>query len=163
MMRPPLSIRMLGHPAVVLPVMGLGLFGCYHFVQDVQVWPAAVVLGLTMAKVMHAHERVEAYRRWKRQWDSFDGQGPRSGAPRHKYPRTTLFLLALTGLIALGYAEGAPVAMGLAMLLGMPVLTFALIAKVWRWSRRNRKSPKPMAVTVCVTKPFMPVPDMNAA
>ncbi len=136
MTRPPFRVRLLGHPVIVFPTAGLLLFSLYLLTQDMRGWPLCLIFGLTMHKVMEANKQLARYHSWQRAWDSMSGDAPRE---RRSGRKLLGVLLAIGGIIGtatlLGDSEQAPVAMGVAIVLGGPVLALVALVKLWRWSR----------------------------
>lgn len=160
MREPPLRVRVLGHPVVMAPVLGAGLFILYQWTQHPDIWVLGLAAIAAMMLVGKASERRMEFVRWRKAWDSMDDHPPASQWPM----LTKLGIAILVPAGFLGYESGA-----LDRLVGPAILLAILAAMlaagamiVRRWSRRARAASTSDVVTACA-RPVMAVPSMSAA
>lgn len=162
MREPSLQGRILASPPVQLIAWAsTGFFG-YHFWQGAPIFWALVVVVAFQLNVIRAHEQVQTYRAWKREWDAMSGI-PTSPT---RWPRIVGLALVGTPLAFLfydvGQHGGASAILGVALLFIIPLLGLGLGFKLIRGMMR-RKAAKVMPVTICVKRSWLPVPDIASA
>ena len=164
MREPPLRVRVLGHPVITVPVMGLGALTLYQWSQNMDFAVPGIAAIAAMALVGKAAEHRMQYLRWRQAWDSYaDTAGPApQGPPRAK--------LAIAVIVSGGFmAHEAGALEGLAA----PVAGFGLLAAILlagmmlvRWWRRSRRRAPPASrsdvVSVCASA-VIAVPSMTDA
>lgn len=163
MREPPFRVRVLGHPVVMVPVMGMGVFILYQWTQH----PDIVLLGFAaiaaMALVAKASERRMEFVRWRRAWDSMADSEPASQRPM-------LAKLAIGVIVPAGFlAHESGALKGLTgPATTLTVLAAALVAGtmlVRRWrssSRRARPASASDVVSVCA-RSVIAVPSITDA
>jgi hypothetical protein len=166
MKEPTFQTRVLGHPAVVLPMAGVTLLMLYGCAIDVSAVPFALIAIALMARIMAANRALTDYKAWRREWDAMDGR-PDGGA--HWRIRLfvavaipAFFIASEAGYLAIEYRDlTAWAPWGLGVLL-VAATAFAIHRALSRVSRRFRGRSKAFAVTPCNSRP-LPVPDLRAA
>lgn len=164
MREPELRARFLASPPIFFGSWALALWMGYQWTQHHEAWPLLIPVGLLLAAVMKADEQMRAYKNFKREWDAMAGVPP----PRKNWPHFLGIILGLILLAVLGGVAqegGSQAVIGVLILLAAPLLFFAVLARLWRWFRHRRraKSAQVEPVTVCVTRPLMPVPSLRDA
>lgn len=167
MREPTIRTRVLGHPAVVLPMAGVTALMLYGCAIDVTAVPFALVAVALMVRVMAANRALTEYKMWRREWDAMDDSPPASRV--HGRIRlfvavaiSAIFIASEAGYLAIDYRDltgWAP--WGLGVLL-VAATAFAIHRVLSRVSRRLRGRSKAFAVTPCNSRP-LPVPDLRAA
>jgi hypothetical protein len=163
MREPPLRVRVLGHPVVMIPVMGMGAFILYQWTQHPEIALLGFAAIAAMALVAKASERRMEFVRWRRAWGSMADGKPASQGPM--LAKLAIGVIVPTGFIA--HASGA-----LDGLTG-PATTLAILAVVLaagtmlvrRWhfaSRRARPASRSDVVSVCAHS-VIAVPSMTDA
>ncbi len=163
MNKPPIGTRILGHPLVGLPILGLGAFVLYQCTQDTSNWPLGLGAMAAISATMRASEKAEAYRTWKMAWDAMsDAPAPSGRVGRVLRGLVGLVLFGALILLLIGHSDqpAYSIALGWVMLVGGLGLFATLIARLWRRTRK-RKSAKAPVVTVAITRPLYAVPDMR--
>ncbi|HEV7232912.1 MAG TPA: hypothetical protein VGN36_01605, partial [Sphingorhabdus sp.] len=151
MREPPLRVRILGHPIVMIPVMGMGLFILYQWTQAPENGVLAIAALGTMVLVGKASERRMEFVRWRKAWNAMtDHAEPAPQGPM-------LAKLAIAVIVPAGFmaheAGALDVLSGPATGFGLiAVALFAGTMMVRRW-RRSRASARPASqgdvVSVC--------------
>ena len=164
MNKPPLRTRILGHPLVGLPILGLGAFVLYQCTQDTSNWPLGLGAMGAISATLRASEKAEAYRTWKLAWDSMSDAPPPSG--RLGRVVRGLVGLALFGaliLFLIGHSDKPEygIALGWVILVGGLGVLAMLVTRLWRSRRRKSKAAKAQPVTLAITRPIYAVPDMR--
>lgn len=160
---PPLRVRILGHPIVMLPVMGMGLFTLYQWTQHPGLGVPAIVAVAAMVLVGKASERRLEFVRWRRAWDSMADTEPAARGPM--LAKLAIALIVPAGFLAVegGALDGlAGPATGLGL---TAAILFAGTMLVRRWrgnGQRARPASKGEVVSVCA-RPVMAVPSMMDA
>lgn len=169
MREPPARVRFVGHPLVSLPIMGVCGFCLYAWSQN----PGAIVVGvgaaICLAWTVRARTVMSQYRAWHRAWNSM--AEPR--APRSLMPRLVTALIAVAVIGGFAAAESGvgsdtgPALAGLAVIGGF---TAAVAVAIWALAKRLRSGRASRArtdrrdcVTVMVTRPILPVPELKDA
>jgi uncharacterized protein YacL len=149
---------LLANPAVILGAWGAGAWLAYQWTQDQVAWPFVIMGGVAISSVMKAEQRVRAYRRWKRDWDSLGNRPPR----RRVHPLIGLTLgLLLTAFIA-APATMRPTVLAGAVVAVLVCLALFLCLRMVRAIRR-RRSAKAEIVAICVGAPLMRAPTLQHA
>jgi hypothetical protein len=162
MRAPSIQTRLLASPPVQLIAWGSAAFFGYHFFYGAPVFWALVVVVAFLMNVIRAHEQVQTYRAWKREWDGMSGLPPRPT----RWPR--LLGLALVGaplaflFYDVGQHGGASAILGVVLLVIIPLLGIGLALKLIRGMMR-RKAAKVMPVTICVSRSMFIKPDIARA
>lgn len=164
MREPPLRVRILGHPIVMVPVMGMGLFILYGWSQNPDLAILAIAAMGAMALVGKASERRMEFVRWRRAWDSMaDDAGPVRQGPL--LAKLAIAIIVPVGFMAheAGALDGlAGPAMAFGFLAAMLFVGTMLVRWLWRRLRRARPASQGDLVSVCA-KPVMAVPSMTEA
>jgi hypothetical protein len=162
MREPSIQTRLLASPPVQLIAWGSAAFFGYHFFYGAPVFWALVVTVAFLMNVIRAHEQVQTYRGWKREWDAMSGLPPRPT----RWPR--LLGLSLVGaplaflFYDVGQHGGASAILGVILLFLGPLFVLGLMVKLMgRWKRR--KAAKVMPVTICVNRSMFNKPDIASA
>ena len=162
MRAPSNQTRILAFVPIQLCAWASALFFGYHYFHGAPVFWALVITVAFLLNVIRAHEQVQTYRAWKREWDAMSGVPTRPT----RWPR--LLGLALVGaplaflFYDVGQHGGAPAILGVALLVIIPLLGIGLALKLIRGMMR-RKAAKVMPVTVCVNRSMLPKPDIARA
>ena len=164
MREPALRIRILGHPIVMVPVMGMGLFILYQWTQNPDLAFLAIVAFAAMALVGKASERQMEFVRWRKAWNAMadDAEPARQGPMLAKLAIATI---VPAGFIAheAGALDGlAGPATGIGLIAAI-LFAATMLLRRWRESR-HRKAPASRSdvVSVCA-KSVMAVPSMTDA
>ena len=162
MRAPSTQTRLLASPPVQLIAWASAAFFAYHFWNGAPVFWALVITVAFLLNVIRAHEQVQTYRAWKREWDAMSGIPPRPS----RWPRV-LGLLVLGAPLAflfydVGQHGGASAVLGVVILLvgllGAACLMLKLVGRLMR-----RKAAKVMPVTICVNRSMFNKPDIASA
>lgn len=164
MNKPPLGTRILGHPLVGLPILGLGAFVLYQCTQDTSNWPLGLGAMAAISATLRASEKAEAYRTWKLAWDAMSDAPPSSGRMGRVF--RSLVGFALFGaliLFLIGHSDKPEysIALGWVLLVGGLGVVLALALRLWCSRRRKPKAVKVQPVTVAIARPIHAVPDMR--
>lgn len=165
MKSPPARIHILGHPVVMLPVMGMGSLILYQWSQNADLALLGIVAIAAMAFVAKASERRMEYARWRRAWNAMADDAP---APSR---RPLLGKVAVAVIVPVGFVAyesealsqvGNPVPM-LVAIVGLAGIG-AMIVRARRWftGRRARPSSRSDVVSICARSP-MRVPSLEDA
>lgn len=161
MREPPLRVRLLGHPIVMVPTLGLGFFILYQWTQHPDLFVPAIAAIAAMALVGKASERRMEFVRWRKAWNAMAD----NAEPATHGHKLAIAIIVPAGFIAheAGALDGLA---GPATGLGLIAATlFAGTMLVRRW-RRSRQSARPAShvdvVSVCA-KSVMTVPSMTDA
>lgn len=160
MNKPPLKTMLLGHPVIGLPIYGVSAFVLYCCWQDSGPWLFGVGALAAITTTQAAGEQAQAYRNWKRAWDAMSDEPPHPA----RWPAMvgTVLVAALVMFIA-GHADRSAYSLVLGWLpiIGGGLLALFVMLSMMRWlRRRRRRTVKNRAVTVAITRPIFPVPDM---
>lgn len=150
MREPPFRVRVLGHPVVMIPVMGMGLCILYQWTQN----PEIAVLGFAaiaaMALVGKASERRMEFVRWRRAWDSMADGEPAPQGPLLAKLAVAIIVPAAFMAHASGALDGL---IGPAITLGVvaaALVVGTMVVRRWRSSRRRaRPASRSDVVSVC--------------
>jgi hypothetical protein len=160
MREPSLRARVLASPPVFYPSWALALWLGYEWTQHGDAWPLIVGAAAWLLAVMKAEEQVRAYKAWKREWDAVAGVV----SPK----RWPVILGAILGipiflfLAAIGQQSGTQAVIGVLMITVGALALLGLLAKLLGCVRR-RSLDRVEPVTVCVTRPLIPVPTLRDA
>ncbi len=162
MREPSTQTRLLASPPVQLTAWAFAAFFGYHFWHGAPVFWALVITVAFLLNVIRAHEQVQSYRAWKREWDAMSGIPPRPS----RWPRVVGLLVLGAPLAFLfydvGQHGGASAVLGVVILLVGLLVTVGLMLKlVGRLMRR--KATKVMPVTICVNRSMFNKPDIASA
>lgn len=161
MKQPSPATYMLASPPAVIGAWGTLGWLIYQWTQNGDVWPLVVIAACLVPTVMKADASVQAYTRWKREWDGLD-----SVAPRRTVPNRHVIGVAVTiGAILLLTGLPTPVQHA-AALIGTGAGLIALGASVLRRARaalHRRSDAKAPVVTICVRQPVFAVPTLRDA
>lgn len=162
MREPSTQTRVLASPLVFWSSLAATAFFGYHFLHGEPVFWALVITLCFSLNVIRAHEQVQTYRAWKREWDAMSGIPPR---PSH-WPRFAGLLVLGAPLVFLfydvGQHGGASAIFGVVILLVGLLLAFGLMFKLAGRLMR-RKAAKVMPVTICVNRSMFNKPDITSA
>lgn len=165
MREPPVKVRILGHPLVALPMMGLCLSMLYAWSQQPSAWLLGVIPIVPMLWIGRAQHTMSQYRSWRRAWDSMAEPAPRrSWMPQLASAIIAVlvvggFVLADSGSFAM---PNFGVAVGLVAVIALPILALGAMMKSLR-RKATSATPTIDPVKVVVTRPFYPVPSLQAA
>lgn len=163
MREPPFRVRVLGHPVVMIPVMGMGAFILYQWTQHPEIALLGIAAIAAMALVGKASESRMAFVRWRRAWDSMADVEPASQGPLRA--KLAIGIVVPVGFLAFS-SGGLDGLAGAAVTLG--VLAAALVAGtmlVRRWlpsGHRARPASRSDVVSVCA-RSVIAVPSMTDA
>lgn len=162
MREPSTQTRILASAPVYWPSWAATAFFAYHFWNGAPVFWALVITVAFLLNVIRAHEQVQTYRAWKREWDAMSGIPPRPS----RWPRVVGLLVLGAPLTFLfydvGQHGGASAILGVVILLVGLLLALGLTLKlVGRLMRR--KAAKVMPVKVCVNRSMFNKPDIAGA
>lgn len=163
MREPPLRVRILGHPIVMVPVMGMGLFTLYQWTQHPDAGPLAIAAIAVMALVGKASERRKEFVRWRRAWNAMAEAEPVSRGPL--LGKLAIAIIVPAGFLAheSGALNGLVGPLASLGVLGLAILAGAMIVRLWR-RYRHRAHPASRSDTVSVcARPVMAVPSMTDA
>ncbi len=163
MREPPLRVRVLGHPVVMVPVMGMGAFILYQWTQHPEIAWLGIAAIAAMALAAKASEQRMEFVRWQRAWDSMADSEPASQGPM----RAKLAIGIIVPAAFMAHASGA-----LNGLTG-PVITLAMLAaglmggtllvrRRFSSSRRAHPASRSDVVSVCA-RSVIAVPSMTDA
>lgn len=161
MKQPSPATYMLASPPVVLGAWGTLGWLLYQWTQDGDVWPFVAIAACLVPTVMKADASVQAYKRWKREWDGLDGSPPRRVVPNRHAIGVTIAIVAILLLMGLP----APVQHA-AALIGTVAGVLILIALGLRrvaTGFHRRSTAKPQVVTIYVKQPIFSVPTLHDA
>lgn len=161
MKEPAAQTRLLASPPVFYGTWASTLWLGYQWTQHPDAWPLAVGAGFFLAAVMKADEQVRAWKAWKREWDAMAGTPP----PPRRWPTYVGMALGVPFTALLFYAGqhgGASAIVGVILVIVGPLLGLGLMLKLIGWLLGLR-SAKVMPVTICVSRPLLPLPDMATA
>ena len=161
MRAPSIQSRILASPPIQLIAWGSTAFFGYHFWHGEPVFWATVITVAFLMNVIRAHEQVQTYRVWKRQWDAMSGVPPRAKGR----PNFLVVALCAPFLLFLYYVwqhGGASALLGVAILIIGPLLAIGLTLKLIRRAMR-RKAAKIMPVTICFNRSWLPDANMKRA
>lgn len=163
MREPPHRVQILGHPAVVAPVMGAGLFILYQWTQH----PKIAVLGIAaiaaMALVGKAAERRMEFVRWRQAWDSMADTEPAPRGPKLAKLAVAVIVPAAFLAAQSGALNGLAGPAGSLALLGMLGLAGTMLVRRWRGSRRRAHPASRSDVVTACAHPVIAVPSMTDA
>ncbi len=162
MRAPSTQTRLLASPPVQLTAWASAGCFAYHFWNGAPVFWALVITVAFLLNVIRAHEQMQTYRAWKREWNAMSGTPPRPS----RWPRVVGLLVLGAPLAFLfydvGQHGGASAVLGVVILLVGLLVTVSLILKlVGRLMRR--KAAKVMPVTICVNRSMFNKPDIASA
>ena len=102
MRAPSTQTRILAFAPIQLCAWASALFFGYHYFHGAPVfWPVVITVAFLL-NVIRAHEQVQAYKAWKREWDAMSGIPPRLT----RWPRVVGLALVGVPLIFLFYDVG---------------------------------------------------------
>ena len=160
---PPLKARVLGHPIVFLPIFTATLGAVYAVILDRNALPILLLIAWLMNISLKANQQVAAYKSWKRAWDSMPPSAP---PPRQRRPRPGLALVLvalIAGYLALTLDQpGHALGLGWMIAVGI-VVSIALAVRALARRRKRSKAKAAATVSICVSKPFLPVPSLHDA
>ena len=160
---PPLRVRILGHPIVMVPVMGMGLFILWQWTQHPELGVLGIVAVVAMALVGKASERRMEFVRWRQAWDSMADVEP---APRGPLlAKLAIAFIVPAGVFAVesGALDGVAGPLAGLGLLGLAILAATMIVRWWRnCPRHARAASRSDAASVCA-RPVIAVPTMTDA
>ena len=171
-MKLPPKTRLLGHPLIVIPMVGVTLWSIIAWAQGGNGWLALLAI-VSLTGVAKAHERRSAYLAYRREWESL--APPASSRPAR---RSKTFLVVLAVLLVGGAAfylgltidqpghalALAGIVIGTAItvvLLGLFAVVRAILRSLAR--RRARQAVRIAPVEVCVARPLLAVPSLPDA
>jgi len=168
---PSLKVLIVGHPLVLLLLMGGAAYlGWLCYLNATNGTIGMALAGWWAAwQSMKDFDHRRRYRAWRRDWMAMAGQTPARRAGVRSLLLGSIVLIGMLGYLvsqsthpdqALGVTAevGGVVAGGLVAL----ALVVALIRLIWRRLRRNRLNQN-RAVTVVVGKPILSVPPLAEA
>jgi len=161
MRAPSTQTRSLALPPVQLTAWSSAAFFGYHFWHGEPVFWGLVITVAFLLNVIRAHEQVQAYRAWKREWDAMSGIPPRPS----RWPLAAGLVLGAPLALFLYYVGqhgGGSAIVGVVILFVGSLLaiglTFKLLSRLTR-----RKAAKGMPVTVCIKRSMFAKPDIARA
>lgn len=160
MNRPPLQTRVSGHPVSVFLVGSLVALSLCVVVSNTDAWPMLLICGLTMNRVMQAHEAVIAYQHWQAEWDAM---APDHTPPRRRSRRGLAVVLFMMFAIFTGYTLDGAAVRHAAPAVALFAVLGAVIATLWlcgRWIRRCRRSRRRSFVVTVIARAVMPAPKL---
>lgn len=161
MRAPSTQSRILASPPILLTAWASTAFFGYHLLRGAPVFWALVIVVAFLMNAIRAHEQVQTYKAWKREWDAM------SGVPVRPKRRPNFLVVALGApflylFYDVGQHGGASALLGVVLLFIIPLLAIGLAFKlIGRMMRR--KAAKAMPVTVCVSRTMLPKPDIARA
>lgn len=163
-MRPPeWRDATLGHPAVGLPLAGLGCFILYQWALDMALWPVGIGAVIVLRAVALASAKRAKFLAWKRAWDSYDDTVP---ASRNRVGGNIVLavLLLVMGLYMASHADQPGYRTGLALMLIIVVGgSIALLARRVFQRLAQHRSSRTNTVTICIRRPVVAVPSLAQA
>lgn len=163
MREPPFRVRFLGHPVVMAPVMGVGLFILYQWTQQPEIGLLGLVAIAAMAVVGKAAERRMEFVRWRRAWDAMADTEPASRSPA--LGKLAIAIMVPVGFVAFerGVLDGvAGPAVTLGGLGGILLAGTMLLRRRLGSGRRALPASRSDVVTVCA-RPVIGTPSMTDA
>lgn len=163
MREPPLRVRVLGHPVVMIPVMGMGAFILYQWTQHPEIALLGFAAIAAMALVAKASERRMEFVRWRRAWDSMADGAPASQGPM--LAKLAIGIIVPSGLLAyesdtLNGLAGPAITLAV---LAAALVAGTMLVRRWRLSsRRARPASRSDVVSVCA-RSVIAVPSMTDA
>lgn len=168
MREPPIRVRLIGNALVALPIYGLSGLALYGWSQE----PGAFIMGIPAifcaVWTFNAQKTMREYKAWHRAWEAM----AEPKARRPVMPRLVAGLVAALVIGAFVLTEngrGTEVASALAGVLVLGT-ALAVAVAVWALMKRLRMRERKRAVTdprdcvtVVVTRPIVPVPDLKDA
>jgi len=169
-MKKPGGLRgFVGQPAVTLIAVGACLFLLYQWYLDGDAWFIGVAALVALIWIGKANSEVAAYRAWKQAWDAMAPQDARPGVWQAPWvrPAGAVVAVLLLGAFLITHRDDPDYAAALGWLLAMVALAALVgLARLGARSRRAARAAaprEPELVTVCVTKPLIGVPSLQAA
>jgi hypothetical protein len=162
-MRPPSTqTHVLGSPPICLIAVGfVAFFAYYHWQGEPAFLPLAISIAFLLS-VKRAHEKVQVYRTWKREWDAMSGVPLRPT----RWARMVALLVFSVPLGLLFYSVwqygGASALSGLGFLIIGPVIVIGFALKLLSKLLR-RKNAKLMPVTICASRSILAKPSIALA
>lgn len=163
MREPPFRVRVLGHPVVMIPVMGVGAFILYQWTQHAEIALLGFAAIAAMALVAKASESRMAFVRWRRAWDSMADVEPASQGPMRA--KLAIGFIVPAGFLALssGALDGLTGPAVTLAVLGAALVAGTMLVRRWRSSsRRARPASRSDVVSVCA-RSVIAVPSMTDA
>lgn len=172
-MKRPRGLRGLaGTPIVTLAVLAAGGWCLYQWFLNQDAMAVGLVGLFAICWTMAANSDVAQYTAWKRAWDSMAPGGSPDGAMDHPAAKIGILVLVATGLgvyldanrdqadheLALDWLVGSGFVL---LVVALAVLRFRSTARPF-WARRRRAG-RSDAVSICVRRPLMRVPDLTGA
>lgn len=166
MREPPLRVQLLGHPIVMVPVMGMGAFILYQWSQNSNLALLGIMAIAAMGFVAKASERRMEFVRWRRAWNSMaddrepsSSRGPALGKLAIAIIVPAGFILHESGALG-GLGEAAPGLMTLAVIGFLGTMIFRALKG--RSRRRARPASRSDVVSICA-RSSMRVPSLTEA
>lgn len=161
MKQPSPATYMLASPPAVIGAWGLLGWLIYLWTQHGDVWPLVAIAACLVPTVMKADASVQAYKRWKREWDGLDGTPPRRAMPNRHVVGVSIAVVVILMLMGLP----APVQHAAALIgtLGGFLILIVLGLRRAATAFHRRSTAKPQIVTICVRQPVFAVPTLRDA
>ena len=160
MNRPPPLVMLVGHPLLSYPIIGLCLLILVRWFSDAALLPLAILALIALCWTLHAGGRAQKYRAWLHEWEGMAGRAPRFSLSSQ---RKLLGVLILVGMIAFMVSQSHRLEYRLG-LVAMPLV--ALIGGI-AWAvtryRQRRAANNEGNVTIAITAPLLPTPDLAYA
>jgi hypothetical protein len=161
MRAPSIQSRILAFAPIQLCAWASAAFFGYNFWHGEPVfWPLVITVAFLL-NVIRAHEQVQTYRAWKREWDAMSGVPPRV----KRGPNLMGVALGVPFLFLLYYVGqrgGVSAILGVIILTTGSLLAVGLVLKLTAKLTR-RKASKVLPVTVCVSRAWLSAPDIKRA
>jgi hypothetical protein len=151
----------LAHPVLATPVVlasGVTMVAAYEGSNLLVGFLGVAMLGA----VQSARAQANAYKAWKRDWDSLAPEVPRERKRISAWTWIGLVIAIVVGLEWLGGADGRVMAWGAGFTLcGIWLAALLWAAIRWLWQRQRR--PAGSSVVTVVAKPVMAIPSLEDA
>lgn len=165
MKRPATRTMVMGHPLVATPIqlIGLGMMILFFRVGFDALIPG-LIIAWAMGESIRASEEVQAYKRWKAEWDGL--ADPADLPPFRRVLHLGMgfgVLLAIFGVMAKTASGNGDLALGWTVIIGFLATAFFMLRWIARAFRSRRSRPaKAVPVTVVAKTIMPPVPLADA-
>lgn len=165
---PPIQTRLMGHPAIAMPMMLAGVATLLVGLHEGNLLIILFALAIWRA-FLSANEQATKYRAWKIQWDALDANAPppRRGNGGKWFINAILWLALLVGILSSPYGAGHAAGYALGWLCLHPVAlavpALVVLGLIVHRIRRARPKAKPAALVRVVAKRTLPVQTLDAA